>query len=299
VDAFASFNGAGLKAAGDAIDVGGTAGGFGVYTERSYQIPGLFASPAPVPGLWNVGGAFAATGRALDWFRDAVVRDEATITSLIAEAVPTAPGADGLVFLPYLAGERSPLWDPTARGAFAGLTLAHGRGHLVRAILEGAALAIRHLVAPLREAGIPIRAMVVCGGPAQSRLWNQIKADVTGLTVEVPAILETAVVGAAVAAAAAIGAFPDLPSAIGAMVRIERVLAPREEHRATYDRLFAAYIALHPAIAPILRPLTPPASASGAGSPVAEEPAPDNATPLGPGPGPSGGDGDLRFEVAR
>ena len=255
VDAFASFNGAGLRAPGDAVDVGGTAGGFGVYTERAYRIPGLFSSPAPIPGLWSVGGAFAATGRALDWFRDSIVRDAATNTSLIAEAVRTPPGADGLVFLPYLSGERSPLWDPTARGAVAGLTLAHGRGHLVRAILEGAALAIRHLLVPMEAAGIPIRAMVVCGGPAQSPHWNQIKADVTGLTVEVPAILETAVVGAAVAAAAAIGAYPDLTSAIGGMVRIEKVLAPRAEQRATYDRLFQAYVALHPAIAPALRPL--------------------------------------------
>lgn len=263
VDAFASFNGAGLRAPGDAIDVGGTAGGFGVYTEAPFQIPGLFSSPAPIAGLWSVGGAFAATGRALDWFRDSIVRDAATITSLIAEAVPTPPGADGLVFLPYLAGERSPLWDPTARGAFAGLTLAHGRGHLVRAILEGAALAIRHLVVPMQEAGIPIRAMVVCGGPAQSRLWNQVKADVTGLTVEVPSILETAVVGAAVAAAVAIDAFPDLPAAIDAMVRIDRTLSPRDEHRATYDRLFEAYIRLHPAISPILRPLWVPPAGTG------------------------------------
>ena len=255
VDAFASFNGAGLRVPGDAVDVGGTAGGFGVYTDRPYQIPGLFSSPAPIPGLWNVGGAFAATGRALDWFRDSIVRDADTTTSLIAEAVPTPPGADGLVFLPYMAGERSPLWDPTARGAFAGLTLAHGRGHLVRAILEGAALAIRHIVAPMQAAGIPIRSMVVCGGPAQSRLWNQVKADVTGLTVEVPAILETAMVGAAVAAAAAIGAYPGLASAIGGMVRIEKVLQPREEHSATYDRLYAAYNGLYPAMAPVLRPL--------------------------------------------
>jgi xylulokinase len=129
---------------------------------------------------------------------------------------------------------------------------------VVRAILEGAALAIRHLVIPLRQAGIPIRAMVVCGGPAQSRLWNQIKADVTGLSVEVPSILETAVVGSAVAAAVAVGAYPDLPAAIGGMVRIEKVVAPREEHQATYDRLFQAYVALHPAIAPILRPLWVP-----------------------------------------
>jgi len=257
VDAFASFSGAGLRAVGDAIDVGGTAGGFGVYSDRPVALPGLFCSAAPLAGLYSVGGAMAATGRALDWFRDSIIGGGATTTSLIGEAATTSPGADGLVFLPYLAGERSPLWDPAARGAFAGLTLAHRRGHLVRAILEAAALAIRHLALPLDGAGLAVRAMVVCGGPAQSAVWNQIKADVTGFTVEVPRILETAMVGSALAGAVAVGAFPDLPAAIDGMVRIEQVLAPRPEHREIYDRLFAAYVGLHPAISPVLRPLGP------------------------------------------
>jgi xylulokinase len=255
VDAFASFHGAGLRDVGDAIDVGGTAGGFGVYTDRPYQLPGLFSSPAPMPGLWSVGGAMAATGRALDWFRDAVLRDGVTTAELLAEAAAVPTAADGLVFLPYLAGERSPLWDPTARGAFVGLTLAHGRAHMVRAILEAAALAIRHIALPLPGAGIPVRAMVVCGGPAQSATWNQLKADITGFTVEVPRILETAVVGSAVAGAVAVGAWPNLRAAIAGMVRIERTLAPRPEHREVYDRLFEAYVGLHAAVAPVVRPL--------------------------------------------
>jgi xylulokinase len=268
VDAFASFNGAGLLDPGDSIDVGGTAGGFGVYTDRPYLLPGLFSSPAPMPGLWSVGGAFAATGRALDWLRDAVLRDGTSTAELVAEAGSTPPAADGLVFLPYLAGERSPLWDPTARGAFVGLTLAHGRAHLVRAVLEAAALAIRHIATPMPEAGIHIRAMVVCGGPAHSTVWNQIKADITGLTVEVPRILETAVVGSAVAGAVAIGAWPDLRAAISGMVRIEQVLEPRAAHREVYDRLFDAYVGLHPAIAPVVRPLL---AAIDGGPPVALE----------------------------
>jgi sugar (pentulose or hexulose) kinase len=255
VDAFASFNGAGLLDPGDAIDVGGTAGGFGVYTDRPFQLPGLFSSPAPMPGLWSVGGAFAATGRALDWLRDAVLRDGTTTAELVAEAGTTPPAADGLVFLPYLAGERSPLWDPTARGAFVGLTLAHGRAHLVRGVLEAAALAIRHIATPMPEAGIHVRAMVVCGGPAHSPIWNQIKADVTGFRVEVPRVLETAVVGSAIAGAVAIGAWPDLRAAIAGMVRIEQVLEPRAEYRDVYDRLFEAYVGLYPAIAPVVRPL--------------------------------------------
>ena len=128
---------------GDAIDVGGAAGGFGVYAGRPVQVPGGFTTPAPMPGRYSVGGAMAATGAALDWFAHDLLGDAATITELVAEAAAVPPGAEGLVFLPYLAGERSPLWDPSARGAFAGLTLRHGRAHLTRAILEAAAFAIR------------------------------------------------------------------------------------------------------------------------------------------------------------
>jgi xylulokinase len=277
VDAFASFNGAGLRDPGDAIDVGGTAGGFGVYTERPYPLPGLFSSPAPMPGLWSVGGAMAATGRALDWFRDAVLRDGTSTADLLTEAATVPPAADGLVFLPYLAGERSPLWDPAARGAFVGLTLTHGRPHLVRAILEAAALAIRHIAVPLPGAGVAVRAMVVCGGPAQSPLWNQLKADITGFTVEVPRILETAVVGSAVAGAVAVGAWPDLRSGIDGMVQIDQVLVPRPEHREVYDRLFESYVGLYPAISPVIRPLL--AAVGGPGRNVISEAAEPEAEP--------------------
>ena len=96
---------------------------------------------APLPGLYSVGGAMAATGRAIDWFRGAILGDAIPTAALLEEAATTPPGAAGVLFLPYLAGERSPLWDPTARGAFVGLSLAHGRGHLVRAIVEASALA--------------------------------------------------------------------------------------------------------------------------------------------------------------
>ena len=191
-DAFASYLGAGLLEPGDAYDPGGSAGGFGVYWDVPIVVPGAFVAPAPLEGRYSVGAAMAATGRALDWYRDAILGGTITIDALIAEAAATPPGADGLVFLPYLAGERSPLWDPQARGVFAGLTLAHGRGHLARAILEASALAIRHVAAPMLAAGVRVTEMRVCGGPARSDTWNAIKADVTGFTVAVPAVLETA-----------------------------------------------------------------------------------------------------------
>ena len=255
VDAWASFHGAGMTRAGDAMDPGGSAGGFGVYWDAPLDVPGSFSTIAPLPGLYSVGGAMAATGRALDWYRLDVLGGAASTERLIEEAGAIAPGADGVVFLPYLAGERSPLWDPSARGAFVGLALGHGRAHLTRAILEASAFAIRHVAEGIVAAGAEVRSMRVCGGPARSETWNQVKADVTGFTVEVPAVLETAVAGAAIVGATAVGAWPDLPAAIRGMTRVARRLEPNPANRARYDATFAAYRRLHPAIAPIVRDL--------------------------------------------
>lgn len=251
-DGHASFLGAGLREPGDAIDTGGTSGGFGVLVDREVAIPGALVGPAPLPDRWIVGGAMAATGKALEWFRDDVLGGVRSTEALIAEAAATAPGAEGLVFLPYLAGERSPIWDPDARGAFAGLTLAHGRGHLVRAILEAAALAIRHVASPILGAGIEVREMRTCGGTARSRDWNQIKADVTGFPIAVPRVVETGVMGSAILAACAIGAHPDALAAIQAMVHVEERLASRPALAPTYDRLYDAYVALHPSLRSVL-----------------------------------------------
>ncbi|MDO8485615.1 MAG: FGGY-family carbohydrate kinase, partial [Candidatus Limnocylindrales bacterium] len=151
--------------------------------------------------------------------------------------------------------ERSPIWDPEARGVLAGLTLGHGRGHVARAIVEASALAIRHVAAPMLVAGVRVTEMRVCGGPARSDFWNRVKADVTGFEVAVPAVLETAVLGSAILGAVGIGAHRDLPTAIRAMTRIESRIEPRRELAPIYDRLYEAYQALYPATAPILRPL--------------------------------------------
>ena len=206
VDAFASYLGAGLLEPGDAYDPGGSAGGFGVYWDRPVEVPGAFVTPAPLPGRFSVGAAMAATGRALDWYRDGILGGTVSTDALLAEAAATPPAADGLVFLPYLAGERSPIWDPAARGVLAGLTLGHGRGHIARAIVEASALAIRHVAEPMLAAGVRVTDMRVCGGPARSAFWNQVKADVTGFHVAVPAVLETAVLGSAILGAVGLGA---------------------------------------------------------------------------------------------
>jgi len=258
VDAYASFFGAGLLEPGDAVDTGGTSGGFAVYSDRRLAVPGSFCAPAPVPGAWVLGGAMNATGKSLDWLAGILGDGPTTasgenetrqIEALLDEAAALAPGAAGLIFLPYLAGERSPIWDPEARGAFVGLTLGHTRAHLARAVVEASALAMRHVIQPIAAAGARIDGLSLSGGAARNPAWHQVKADVTGLEVIVPRVAETAALGAAITAAAGAGAYPSLVAATGAMFAIERRLAPDPVARAAYDRVYAGYVELYPALA--------------------------------------------------
>ena len=247
-DGAASMLGAGLLAPGDAVDTGGASGGIAIYADREVRVEGLYCAPAPLPGRWAVGGAMAALGASVDWLRSALLGDRWTIEELFAEAAAVPAGADGLVFLPYLAGERAPVFDEGARGAFAGLTLAHGRGHLVRAVLEGAAYAMRHVAEPLAVAGAPATSLRLAGRTTPRDLWGRIKADVLGVPAIVPAVGETAVLGAAILAAAGIGAVPDLASGVASMTGIARRLEPDPTVRDVYDNGFARYRALYPAL---------------------------------------------------
>jgi xylulokinase len=253
-DGTASMLGAGLRAAGDAVDVGGTSGGIGIYADREVAVPGLFSAPAPLEGLWVVGGAMAATGAAVEWIRG-VTGHTWTADELFSAAAAIPPGAGGLVFLPYLAGERSPIDDERARGAFVGLTLAHRREHLARAVLEGGAFALRHVAEPLAAAGAPIRELRLAGRPSPGDAWARIKADVLGVPVAIPSIADTAVLGAAILAAAGAGLHADLAAAVAAMTGIDRRIEPDPTTAGRYAELFAVYRDLYPALAPAMHAL--------------------------------------------
>ena len=247
-DGASSMLGAGLRFAGDAVDTGGASGGIAIYADRPVHVEGLFLAPAAISGLWVVGGAMAALGASVDWLRTTLLGSRWTLEELFAEAETVPAGADGLVFLPYLAGERAPVFDEGARGAFAGLTLAHGRGHLMRAVLEGAAYAMRHVAEPLAAAGAPAASLRLAGRPTPGDLWGRIKADVMGVPTVVPTVGETAVLGAAILAAAGIGAVPDLAAGVAAMTGVARRLEPDPAVAARYDDAFVRYRALHPAL---------------------------------------------------
>ena len=161
------------------------------------------------------------------------------------------PGAGGALFLPYLSGERTPHADPNARGAFAGLALGHGRGHLARAVLEGVAYGLRDSLELLRELGVRPEVGRASGGGARSRLWLEIVASVLGLPLELTAVEEGAAYGAALLGGVAAGVFADVHEAVAACVRVQDRIEPNEAWRETYEAGYARYRALYPALEPL------------------------------------------------
>ncbi len=247
-DGAATIVGSGLREVGQAVDVGGASGGLAILADGPLDLPGIYCAPSLLPDRWILGGAMMAIGASLEWLRARVLGEQVTMDQLFAEAAAVSPGADGLVFLPYLAGERSPIWDEDARGVLAGLRLDHGRGHIARAVLEGGAFALRHVATPIAEAGVPITELRLAGRPASSGAWAQIKSDVLGVPAVMPAVLDAGVLGAATLAAVGAGLFPDLDAAVGALRGDRQRFMPRPETRTTYDALFAVYRDLYPAL---------------------------------------------------
>jgi xylulokinase len=208
-----------------------------------------------------------AVGRSVDWVLEVLAPgDAAAGDALIEGAFATPVGAEGLVFLPYLAGERAPIDDERARGVLAGLSLAHGAPHIVRAVLEAGGYALRHVAEPVADAGIRIRRMVVSGASDRLRPIAQMRADTLGVPVDVPALADTAAVGAAILAAVATGTHPDVGTAIRAMVRIAERARPRPEASARHDQVYAVYRALHPATADLQHRLAELGGVTGTGA---------------------------------
>jgi xylulokinase len=167
---------------------------------------------------------------------------------LTEAAAGSPPGANRLIFLPYLFGERSPIWDSDARGVFFGLTLASQKRDLVRAILEGAAYGLRHNVETAARAGFPLATLACVGGGARSQLWNQIKADVLGRPVRLPRAATGAPLGDAIVAAVGAGLYPTIEAAVGQMVELGDEYQPRAEWALRYDDLYKVYTGLYPAL---------------------------------------------------
>jgi xylulokinase len=205
-----------------------------------------------LPGRWHVMGVTQAAGLSLRWFRDNFGagpddgRDAYERLCQEAEGVPA--GADGVLWAPYLMGERTPHLDPDARAALVGLAASHTRAHVIRAILEGVAFSLRDTFMIFDEMRVPVETVRLGGGGARSELWRQIQADVFGRAVEVVEAEEGAAYGAALLAGAGGRAWPSVESACEQVVRVAARITPQREASSLLSRRYAAFRALYPAL---------------------------------------------------
>jgi xylulokinase len=195
-------------------------------------------------------GVMLSAAGSLRWLRDAVAPG-GDYAGLLAEAERWPPGAEGLTFLPYLAGERTPHADPDARGAFVGLSLRHDRGALVHAVLEGVAYGLRDSLELLRGLGVEPESARVSGGGARSGLWLRVAASVLGLPLERTAAEEGAAYGAALLGGVAAGTFADVHEAVASTVRVTERIDPDPDWARAYEDGYRRFRALYPALRPL------------------------------------------------
>ena len=214
-----------------------------------------------VPGRWHVMGVMLSAAGSLRWYRDAVAPG-VEFSDLVEEARAVPAGSDGLLFLPYLTGERTPHPDPLARGAFVGLTVHHGRPHLTRSVLEGVAFGLRDSFELMRALGVMSSTQIrATGGGSKSSLWRQILADVLGTDVVTTSTSEGAAEGAAMLAAVGSGWFGTVGAVSHALVELHEAAYPSPDaHR--YEHAYQRYRELYPALAPTFHALDPSAEPS-------------------------------------
>ncbi len=243
IDSWAEVAASGLRAPGEALLVYGTTMFLVEVATAAAPDPHLWSTAAFAPGARNLAAGIGSAGALSVWLRE--LSAGAPFEELFAEAAAVGPGAGGLLALPYFNGERTPLFDPDARGVLIGLTTAHGRGHVLRALVEGAAFAVRHNLDVMRAAGAAVEALRASGGGARGGLWPAVVSDVTGLPQRSLEEGVGASYGDALLAAIALGE-ADLTTS---WARFAEQAAPHPETAPLYDELYGLYRGLYPATA--------------------------------------------------
>ncbi len=252
IDSWATMFGTGLGVRGLGFDVAGTSEVIGLTADRvGTDHHGLLVMPLG-DSRYTVYGLTVAGGDSLKWFVEAFI-DEAVsddaFETFEREAATTTPGADGLLFLPYLFGERTPFWDEMVRGQFFGIDRAHRRRHFSRAVIEGLAHCVRQVMTLAETiSGAKVETVRASGGAARSALVNQIKADVLQKPIETVTVAEAGTLGAAMLAAIALGLVDGYADAVARMVTVARRFEPNPAMAARYDADHKRYCALYPAI---------------------------------------------------
>lgn len=258
-DNAAAAVGTGVVTAGKAFATIGTSGVVFAHADQVQIDPKgrVHTFCAAVPGAYTVMSCTLAAGLSLKWFRDqfcqaecqtAAQMGEDPYTLMSQEAAQSPIGANRLVYLPYLMGERSPLLDADARGAFIGLSGIHARRDLLRAVMEGVTYSMRQNLEVLRGMGIAPAEMRACGGGARSPFWRQMMADVFALPVRTVKNTEGPALGAAILGGVAAGLYADIPSACAALIRENASQLPDVQRHVDYEKYYDLYVSLYPAL---------------------------------------------------
>src|SRR5580698_5819264 len=253
-DQAAGAIGMGIARAGAVSATIGTSGVVFAATDRPALDPKgrLHTFCHAIPGRWHVMGVTQAAGLSLRWFRDQFGAGPADgrdpYEHLTEDAAKVPPGSDGLLWTPYLMGERTPHLDPLARAAFVGLSASHTRAHLIRAVLEGVAYSLKDTFTIFDEIHVPVERIRLGGGGARSPLWQQIQADVYGHEVEILKAEEGAAYGAAILAGVGSGCWKSVDEACDAVVSIAKRVSTNKEAGATMQRGYETYRRIYPAL---------------------------------------------------
>jgi len=243
-DFIESLIGTGTIKPGRACDRGGTSQGINLCIDHKMEIPGFITLPHLIPGNWNISGVISTTGKALEKVKEWVGWGAVPFEEVIKKSLQAPPGCNGLIFIPHLAGERSPKWNPDVRGAFFGLDLSHRSEHLVRSVLESVGYAIKRFVEIFQENSLELYEFRSTGKQANSLDWTKIKADITNRPFIVPKIRESEPLGGAIIAGLALNWYSTIEQAVDDMVRIERVVQPDPGKAELYERFFHLYKSL-------------------------------------------------------
>ena len=244
LDAACGALGAGVYKTGQTQEQGGQAGGMSICLNKAMAHKDLILSPHVVPGMWLLQGGTVGGGGALRWFRQEFGKDE-SFDQLTKEAELVPVGSDGVTFLPYMAGERSPIWNPDAKGVFYGLSFDKTRADMTRAVLEGVAFSLEHNLRVAKETGAKVEVLNSMGGSANSKLWTQIKADVTGCRIVVPASDTATTLGAVILAGIGTGIYSSYDQAVKKTINITRVHEPNPENHKAYEKSMELYLELY------------------------------------------------------
>jgi xylulokinase len=236
----------------------GTSGVVFAATESALMEPEgrLHAFCHAVAGRWHLMGVMLSAAGSLQWYRDKLACDR-SFADLVDEAAGVAAGSEGLIFLPYLSGERTPHPDPLARGAWIGLTMRHGQAHLTRSVLEGVAFGIKDMFCLMRDAGLgAIEEVRVSGGGAKSLLWRQILADTLDAELVSVSTTEGAAFGAALLAGVGVGVWSDVDAACAQTIRTSGRVIPNNQTSEIYASLYEQYQRLYPTLKPTFHALS-------------------------------------------